>query len=53
MHHKGSQKTLDSKKKTAYEIQLESENLELRAKLALLSELEKILKEDNQNTKKK
>ena len=51
--HKGSQKPLDSKKKTAYEIQLEKENLELRATLALCNELNKLLKEDNQNIKKK
>lgn len=53
IHHKGSQKSTESKKKTAYEVQLEKENLELRAKLALFSELEKILEEDNQNAKKK
>lgn len=51
--HKGNQKPLDSKRKTAYEIQLEKENLELRATLALCNELDKLLKEDNQNTKKK
>lgn len=51
--HKGSVKPIDSKKKTAYEIQLEKENLELRATLALYNELEKLLKEDNKSTKKK
>lgn len=51
--HKGSQKALNSEKKTAYEIQLENENLELRATLALCQELQKLLKEDNENTKKK
>lgn len=53
IHHKGSQKPLDSKKKTAYEIQLERENLELKARLALFGELEKLLNEDSQNNKKK
>ncbi len=52
-YHKGSQKPLNSKKKTAYEIQLENENLELKATLALFKELEKLLKEDNNTTKKK
>lgn len=52
-YHKGSQKPLDSKKKTAYEIQLENENLELKATIALFNELEKLLKEDNYSTKKK
>lgn len=51
-YHKGSQKSLDSKKKTPYEIQLENENLELRAKLDLFTELNKLIKEDNLNTKK-
>lgn len=52
--HKGSQKLLNSSNnKTAYEIQLENENLELRATLALCQELQKLLKEDNENTKKK
>lgn len=52
-YHKGSQKSLDSRKKTPYEIQLENENLELSAKLALFTELNKLIKEDNLNTKKK
>lgn len=52
-HHKGSQKAVNKRKKTAYEIQLEKENLELRARLSLCKELDKLLKEDNEKTKKK
>ena len=42
-HHRGGTKPLDSHKKTAYELQLERQNLELRAVLAYLQELKKLV----------
>lgn len=43
--HKGGNKKNITKNKTAYEKQLEKENLELRAKLAYFNELQKIVDE--------
>lgn len=45
IEHKGGNKKNISKSKTAYEKQLEKENLELRAKLAYFNELQKLVDE--------
>ena len=45
-HHKGSQKSLDTIKKTPYELQLERQNLYLKAELAYLKELKKLVDND-------
>lgn len=45
--------TKNNRAKTAYEKQLERENLELRAELAFYQEMKKLIEEDNNNNKKK
>lgn len=45
-YHKGSQKSLNKIKKTPYELQLERQNLELKAELAYLKELKKLVDND-------
>lgn len=45
-YHKGGVKPLDSHTKSPYELQLERQNLELKAELAYLKELKKLVDND-------
>ena len=45
-HHKGNQKSISKNRKTPYELQLERQNLELKAELEYLKELKKLVDND-------
>lgn len=48
--HKGGPKPINTTKKTSYELQLERENLELKAELAYLKELKRLIDDDKKKS---